>query len=34
MRVVILGIGNLLLSDESVGVRALEALRDCHDVPP
>jgi len=34
MRVVILGIGNLLLSDESVGVRALEALRDGHDVPP
>ena len=34
MRVVILGIGNLLLSDESVGVRALEALRDSHDVPP
>lgn len=34
MRVVILGIGNLLLSDESVGVRALEALRDGHHVPP
>lgn len=34
MRVVILGIGNLLLSDESVGVRALEALRAGHDVPP
>jgi hydrogenase maturation protease len=34
MRVVILGIGNLLLSDESVGVRALEALRDGYDVPP
>lgn len=34
MRVVILGIGNLLLSDESVGVRALEVLRAGHDVPP
>lgn len=34
MRVVILGIGNLLLSDESVGVRALEALYASHDVPP
>lgn len=34
MRTAILGIGNLLLSDESVGVRALEALRAGHDVPP
>lgn len=34
MRVVILGIGNLLLSDESVGVRALETLRAGYEVPP
>lgn len=34
MRVVILGIGNLLLSDEGVGVRALEALWSSHQIPP
>ncbi|MFZ5512870.1 MAG: HyaD/HybD family hydrogenase maturation endopeptidase [Pseudomonadota bacterium] len=28
MRIVVLGIGNILLSDEGVGVRAIEALRE------
>jgi hydrogenase maturation protease len=34
MRAVILGIGNVLLSDESVGVRALEALNATYRMPP
>jgi hydrogenase maturation protease len=34
MRAVILGIGNILLSDESVGVRALEALNATYRLPP
>lgn len=33
MRSVILGIGNLLLSDEGVGVRALERLRASYEFP-
>lgn len=33
MRIVVLGIGNLLLSDEGVGVRAIEAVRECWVVP-
>lgn len=34
MRIVVLGIGNLLLSDEGVGVRAVEELARCYDLPP
>jgi hydrogenase maturation protease len=34
MRVVVLGIGNLLLSDEGVGVRAVERLRADYALPP
>lgn len=33
MRVVILGIGNTILSDEGVGVHAAEALRAAYDLP-
>lgn len=33
MRVLVLGIGNLLLSDEAVGVRAIEAFEKRFDVP-
>lgn len=33
MRTVILGIGNTILSDEGVGVRAAEALQACHALP-
>lgn len=33
MRVVILGIGNILLSDEGVGVRAVERLEADYDLP-
>jgi len=33
-RAVVLGIGNILLSDEGVGVRAVEALRAGYEVPP
>lgn len=32
-RVVVLGIGNILLSDEGVGVRAIEALRQRFELP-
>ena len=32
-QVVVLGIGNILLSDEGVGVRAIEALRQRFDLP-
>lgn len=33
-RTVVLGIGNILLCDEGVGVRAVEALRAGYEVPP
>lgn len=33
MRVVVLGVGNILLSDEGVGVRAIEALREGYLLP-
>lgn len=33
-RTVVLGIGNILLSDEGVGVCAVEALRAGYEVPP
>jgi hydrogenase maturation protease len=33
MHVVVLGIGNILLSDEAVGVRAVEALSASYDLP-
>lgn len=31
---IVLGIGNILLSDEGVGVRAIEALQATYEVPP
>ncbi|HTY04687.1 MAG TPA: HyaD/HybD family hydrogenase maturation endopeptidase [Rhodocyclaceae bacterium] len=34
MRTVVLGIGNTILSDEGVGVRAAEALQTAYDLPP
>ena len=34
MRIVILGIGNILLTDEGVGVRVVEALAARGDLPP
>ncbi len=34
MRIVVLGVGNILLSDEGVGVRAIEALREGYLLPP
>lgn len=33
MRTVVLGIGNIILSDEGVGVRAAEALQERYDLP-
>lgn len=33
MRVVVLGVGNVLMSDEGVGVHAVEALANGYDVP-
>ena len=33
MRIVVLGLGNVLLSDEGVGVRIIEALEDLYYVP-
>lgn len=33
MRIVVLGVGNILLSDEGVGVRAIEALREGYLLP-
>ena len=33
-RVVVLGVGNLLLSDEGVGVRCVERLQRAADLPP
>lgn len=34
MNVLILGVGNILLSDEGVGVRAVEALMERYTLPP
>jgi hydrogenase maturation protease len=34
MRVVVLGVGNILLSDEGVGVRAIEDLGRAYALPP
>lgn len=34
MGILVLGIGNLLLSDEGVGVRVVEALEQGYDLPP
>ncbi|TCS71715.1 hydrogenase 2 maturation peptidase [Sulfuritortus calidifontis] len=33
-RIVVLGVGNILLTDEGVGVRAIEALGRQYDLPP
>ena len=34
MRAVVLGVGNILLSDEGVGVRAIESMARDHVLPP
>jgi hydrogenase maturation protease len=34
MRIVVLGIGNILMSDEGVGVRTVEELARRYDLPP
>ncbi|HAY26889.1 MAG TPA: hydrogenase 2 maturation endopeptidase, partial [Candidatus Accumulibacter sp.] len=34
MRVVLLGVGNILLSDEGLGVRAVERLPLAFSLPP
>jgi len=34
MRIVVLGVGNILLSDEGIGVRAIEKLQHDFDLPP
>jgi hydrogenase maturation protease len=34
MRIVVLGVGNILLTDEGVGVRAIEKLQLDFDLPP
>ena len=34
MRIVVLGVGNTLLSDEGIGVRAIEKLQQDYDLPP
>jgi hydrogenase maturation protease len=34
MRVIVLGVGNILLSDEGIGVRAIEKLQQDYDLPP
>lgn len=34
MRIIILGVGNILLSDEGVGVRAIERFREEYRLPP
>lgn len=34
MRIVVLGVGNILLTDEGIGVRAIEELGKVHDLPP
>jgi hydrogenase maturation protease len=33
MRIVVLGIGNILLSDEGIGVHAVNELTRCYDLP-
>jgi hydrogenase maturation protease len=34
MTVLVLGVGNILLSDEGIGVRVIEALQDRYRIPP
>lgn len=34
MSILVLGIGNLLLGDEAIGVRIVEALEQCYLLPP
>ncbi|MFZ5485198.1 MAG: HyaD/HybD family hydrogenase maturation endopeptidase [Pseudomonadota bacterium] len=34
MRIVVLGVGNILLTDEGVGVRAIEQLAERYQIPP
>ena len=34
MRIVVLGIGNILLTDEGVGVRVIEKLEQAYRLPP
>ena len=34
MRVIVLGVGNILLSDEGIGVRAIEKLQQEFNLPP
>lgn len=34
MRVVVLGVGNILLSDEGIGVHAVTRLAETYDLPP
>jgi hydrogenase maturation protease len=34
MRIVVLGVGNILLSDEGLGVRAIERLQRAYSFPP
>ena len=34
MRIVVLGIGNILLTDEGVGVRVIEKLEQTYRLPP
>lgn len=34
MRIVVLGVGNILLSDEGIGVRAIEELGQRYQLPP
>ncbi|MBU0621988.1 MAG: HyaD/HybD family hydrogenase maturation endopeptidase [Gammaproteobacteria bacterium] len=34
MRIVVLGVGNILLSDEGIGVRAIEKLQQDYYLPP
>lgn len=34
MRIIILGVGNILLSDEGIGVRAVESLKREYRLPP
>ena len=34
MRIVVLGVGNLLLTDEGIGVRAVQELARCYRLPP
>lgn len=34
MRIIVLGVGNILLSDEGIGVRTIEKLQQDYDLPP